>query len=162
MLTPTRLYHAHETTHLAKRTLEIHVNRGSGLTREGRTGLFKFMFSMLDVRSSGTLPRRELENFVRRLRPDLTEVRATRNRKPHGYRFFSLIGRLLCGTFFFEVANGFFFLNFQVSFCPVKRGKRAGSSRNESDCSRRVTQMSFPLLESRSCEDFELAHFSIV
>ena len=48
---------------------------GSGLTREGRTGLFKLMFSMLDAGSSGSVPRRELENFVRRLRPDLTEVR---------------------------------------------------------------------------------------
>ena len=54
------------------------------------------------------------------------------------------------------------FFCFQVSFCPVKRGNRAGSSRNESDYSRRGTQISFPLLESRSCDNFGLAHFSIV
>ena len=51
---------------------------------------------------------------------------------------------------------------FQVSFCPVKRGNRAGSCRNESDYSRRGTQINFPLLESRSCEKFGLAHFSIL
>eukprot|EP00752_Nemacystus_decipiens_P017246 g15450.t1 len=49
----------------------------SGLTREGRTGLFKFVFSMLEGRSPRPLPRQELETFVRRLRPDLTE-KATR------------------------------------------------------------------------------------
>lgn len=48
----------------------------SGLTREGRTGLFKFIFSMLEGRNSRPLLRRELETFVRRLRPDLTEVRS--------------------------------------------------------------------------------------
>ena len=65
--------------------------------------------------------------------------------------------------FFFEAANRVFFC-FQASFCPVKRGIRAGSCRNESDHSRRGTQISFPLLESRSCENFGLliAHFSIV
>ena len=62
--------------------------------------------------------------------------------------------------FFFEVANGEFFC-FQVSFCPVKRGNRTGSSRNESVYSRRGTQTSFPLLENRSCKKFGLAPFSI-
>ena len=62
--------------------------------------------------------------------------------------------------FFFEVANRLFCC--QVSFCPVKRGNQAGFSRNESDYSRRGTQTSFPLLESRSCEKFGVAHFSIV
>ena len=51
---------------------------------------------------------------------------------------------------------------YTVSVCPVKRGNRAGSSRNEFDYSRRRTQTSFPLLESRSCEKFVLAHFSIL
>ena len=50
---------------------------------------------------------------------------------------------------------------FQVSFCPVMRGNRGGSSRNESDYSRRGTQISFPLVDCRRCEDFGLAHFSI-
>ena len=31
------------------------------------------------------------------------------------------------GDFFFEVTNSFFC--FQVSYCPLKRGNRAGSSR---------------------------------
>lgn len=46
----------------------------SGLTREGRAGLFKFIFSMLEGKTPRPLPRQELETFVRRLRPDLTEV----------------------------------------------------------------------------------------
>ena len=62
--------------------------------------------------------------------------------------------------FFFEVANREFFC-FKVRFCPVKRGNRTGSSRNESGYSRRGTQTSFPLLESRSCRKFGLAPFSI-
>ena len=41
--------------------------------------------------------------------------------------------------FFFYDANRVFFY-FQVSFCHVKRGNRAGSSRNESDYSWRGTQ----------------------
>ena len=40
--------------------------------------------------------------------------------------------------FFFEVAKLSFFC-VEVSFFPVKRGNRAGSSRNESDYSRRGT-----------------------
>ena len=51
---------------------------------------------------------------------------------------------------------------FQVSFCPVKRGSRAGPSRNESAYSRRGTQISFPLLYIRSCESLVLAPFPIV
>ena len=47
----------------------------------------------------------------------------------------------------------------QVSFCPVQRGNRVGSYRNESDYSRKGTQTSFPLFESRSCENFGLDHF---
>ena len=45
-------------------------------------------------------------------------------------------------------------------FLPRKARKSSGPSRNESDCSRRGTQTSFPLLESRSCESFGLAHFT--
>ena len=45
------------------------------------------------------------------------------------------------------------FFCFQVSFCPVNRGNRAGSSWNQSDYSRRGTQVRVPLLECRSCED---------
>ena len=53
---------------------------------------------------------------------------------------------------------------FQVCFCPVKRGHRAGSSRNVFDYSRRVTQTRFPhLYYCRCCKNFGLliAHFSI-
>ena len=53
------------------------------------------------------------------------------------------------------------FFCFQVSFCPVKRGNRAGSSQNEFDYSPRSTQTSLPFLDCRSCENFGLAHFSI-
>ena len=57
-------------------------------------------------------------------------------------------------------AEFFLFFCFQVSFCPVKRGNRPGSSRNESDYSRRGTQISFPisfaLLDCRSCKNFGL------
>lgn len=60
----------------------------SGLTREGRAGLFKFVFSMLEGRSPRLLPRQELETFVRRLRPDLTEVCA-------GYVFLGFVSCLL-------------------------------------------------------------------
>ena len=63
------------------------------------------------------------------------------------------------GLFFWGCKQRFFY--FQVSFCLVKRGKRAGSARNESDYSRRGTQISFPLLESRSCENFGLSQISI-
>ena len=38
------------------------------------------------------------------------------------------LGRLLCGTFFFRLQNRLFFFP-SISFCPVKRGNRAGSSR---------------------------------
>ena len=70
-------------------------------------------------------------------------------------------GQAVCYVgLFFEVANRDFC--FQASFCPVKRINRAGSSRNEPYYSRRGTQICFPLLESRSCENFRLliAHFS--
>ena len=82
--------------------------------------------------------------------------------------------------FFFEVANRFFatrtsvlyaglffwgckqrFFCFQFSFCPVKQGNRAGSSRNEFYYSRRGAQTSFLLLDCRSCENFGLVHVSI-
>ena len=62
------------------------------------------------------------------------------------------------GDFLFRLQAELFC--FQVSYCPVKRGNRADSSQNESDHSRRGTQAIFPLLESRSCENFGLAHFS--
>ena len=39
-------------------------------------------------------------------------------------------------------------------FSPVKRGNRAGSCRNESDYSRRGTQISFPLLESSQADSY--------
>ena len=41
----------------------------------------------------------------------------------------------------------------------MKRGDRAGSSRNEFDYSRRGTQTSLPLLDYRSCENFGLRPF---
>ena len=63
------------------------------------------------------------------------------------------------GNFLFYVANRLFC--FQVSFCPVKRGNRAGSSRNEVDYSWRGSQTSFSLLDCRCCENFWLPHFSI-
>ena len=62
--------------------------------------------------------------------------------------------------FFFEVANIVFFC-FQVRFCPVKRGNRAGSSRNEFNYSRRGTQSSFLFLDCRRCKNFGLGHFSV-
>ena len=67
------------------------------------------------------------------------------------------------GLFWGCKSRDFFFLwsLFQVCFCPVKRGNRAGSSRNDSDYSRRGTQTSFPLLDSRNQESLGLAHFSI-
>ena len=61
-------------------------------------------------------------------------------------------GRLLRRTFFLEVANRVFFC-FEVGFCPVNRGNRAGSSRNESDYSRGGAQITLPLLDCRSCEN---------
>ena len=64
----------------------------------------------------------------------------------------------LMGDFFFEVTNRAFFA---FSYCPVKRRNRVGSSRNESDYSRRGAQISFALLESRSCENFGLSQISI-
>ena len=80
------------------------------------------------------------------------------------FRTFYLLYRyqavLYAGLFFLRLQTSVFC--FQVSFCLAKRGNRAGSSRNESDYSRRGTQTSFPLLQGRSCENFELAHFSIV
>ena len=60
---------------------------------------------------------------------------------------------MVCRTFFSRVQNRVFFC-FQVSFCPVKRGNRAGPSRNESVYSQRGTQTSFPLLDCRSCDKF--------
>ena len=50
---------------------------------------------------------------------------------------------------------------FQARLCPVKRGNRASSSRNEFDHSRKGTHTSFPLLDCRSCHNFGPAHFSI-
>ena len=63
------------------------------------------------------------------------------------------------GLFFFGDKQSF--LCFQVSYCPAKRGNRAGPSRNEYDYSRRGTQAISTLLDCRSCENFGLAHFSI-
>ena len=60
-----------------------------------------------------------------------------------------------------EVASRDFVFS-QVIFFTVKGRNRAGSSRNESDQSRRGTQISFPLVESRSYENFGLATFSIL
>ena len=57
--------------------------------------------------------------------------------------------------FFLRLQTAIFF-RVQFWFCPVKRGNRAGSSRNESVHSQRGTQTSFPLLESRSCKNFGL------
>ena len=70
-----------------------------------------------------------------------------------------LDSRFLWGLFFLGYKQRFFC--FQVSFRPVKRGNRAGSSRNEFNYSRRGTQTSFSLLDCRSCENFELAHSSV-
>ena len=49
--------------------------------------------------------------------------------------------RFLWGLFFWGYNQSFFC--FQVSYCPVKRRNQASSSRNESDYSRRGTQISF-------------------
>ena len=59
-------------------------------------------------------------------------------------------------VFFFWGCKQEIFSGFRVSFCTVNEINRAGSSRNESDYFRRGTQISFPLLESRSCENFWL------
>ena len=67
------------------------------------------------------------------------------------------LGRSFWGTFLVRFQVELFLLS---SCCPVKRGNRAGSSRNESNYSRRGTQISFPLFQVRSCENFGLAHFS--
>ena len=69
---------------------------------------------------------------------------------------FSMLRPFVMRDFFLRLQTEIFF--FQGSFSPVKRGNRAGSSRNESDYSRRGTQISFPLLESRSCENLSLIH----
>ena len=55
---------------------------------------------------------------------------------------------------------------FQDSFCPVKRGNRAGSTRNESDCilSQRDPDQ-FPAFRESQLREFRvflLAHFSNV
>ena len=72
-----------------------------------------------------------------------------------------LLRPLVMGDFFLKVTNRAFFA-FKLVNCPVKRRNQASSSRNDSDYPReRVTQISFPLLESRSSETFGLAHFSI-
>ena len=66
---------------------------------------------------------------------------------------------VLCAGLLFLGCKHIFFC-FQVSFRPVQRGNRAGSSRNKFDYSRRGAQTSFPLLGCRSCEKFGVAHFS--
>ena len=63
------------------------------------------------------------------------------------------------GDFFFEVTE---LSCFQVSYCPVKRGNRAGSSRNESDYSRRGTRISFPSRESQLREFRTSSFFNCV
>ena len=74
----------------------------------------------------------------------------------------ALIRPFYMRDFFFKVAiANRVLLCFQVSFGLLKRRNRAESSRNESDYSRRSAQTSFPLLESRFCENFGLAYFSI-
>ena len=71
------------------------------------------------------------------------------------FRSIPLLGRLLCG------ASEFFFC-FQVvsSFCPVKRGNRAGSSRNEFDHSRRGTETSFFVSRLSQLREFRTSSFS--
>ena len=77
-------------------------------------------------------------------------------------RFFFLSTRtFVMRDVLFEVAKRDLFA-LKLCFCPVRRGNRAGSSRNESDYSWRGVQIRFSLLESCSCENFGPAHFSIV
>ena len=65
--------------------------------------------------------------------------------------------------FFFEVAKRvfFFWVKSFSSFCPVKRGYWAGSSRSEFDYFRSGTWTSFPLIDRRIWENFGIAHLSI-
>ena len=70
-------------------------------------------------------------------------------------------GRFLWGAFLLGYKQSIFCLQAINSHCPLKSGNRAGSSRNESDYSRRGTQVSFPLLESRNCDNFGLAHLQL-
>ena len=55
-----------------------------------------------------------------------------------------------------------FFFAFKVVIAPEREEIEPALLVIESDYSRRGTQISFPFLESRSCENFGLAHFSIV
>lgn len=74
------------------------------------------------------------------------------------------LGRFICETFCFRLKSLFFFC-FRRSFCPGKSRKsvnRPDPSWHEFDYSPRCTQISFPRLEDRSCDSFELAHFEIV
>ena len=66
------------------------------------------------------------------------------------------------GEFFFEVANRAVFC-FQVSFFPVKRENRAGSSRNEFDYTRERYPDQFLASRLSQLREFwtTVAHFSI-
>ena len=64
--------------------------------------------------------------------------------------------------FFFSRLQTEFFFCFQVSFCPVRRENRVGSSWNESDYSGRGTQISFLSRESQLREFRTSSFFNCV
>ena len=84
-------------------------------------------------------------------------------RKSKVCSLFSLLFFLVCtgpkavsyGGLLFFLGYNQSFSCFQVSYCPAKRGNRAGSSRNEFNYSRIGTQAIFPLLDCRSCDNLD-------
>ena len=63
------------------------------------------------------------------------------------------------GDYFFEVTELFCF---QSSYCPVKEGNQAASSRNKSDYFWRGTQTIFPLLAISRFSDYLIDRFTVV
>ena len=66
---------------------------------------------------------------------------------------------LMRDFFFWDCKQSFFFC-FRVSFWPLTRGNRAGSSRNESDYSRRGAQTSFPASRLSQLREFRTTNSS--
>ena len=98
--------------------------------------------------------RERLLGFACVKRPRLADKPKSNRKKAHKNRPRPYVLR----AYFLYVRQRFF--SFEVSCWPVQRENRAGSSRHESDYSRRGTQISFPLLECRSRENFGQAPFS--